>query len=78
MLLLYTCASLDQILTENVTQSIRNMTQNARGQEKSSHEASFSNKKKIVIFQLLQCRGGHGGFYFFFFLHDRISRALCH
>ena len=26
MLLLYPCASLDQILTENVTQSIRNMT----------------------------------------------------
>ena len=35
MLLLYPCASLDQILTENVTQSIR------------KHEASLSNKTKI-------------------------------
>ena len=52
MVLLYPCAFLDQVLTENVTQSIRNMTNisNTCGQKKSLYEASFSNKTKICDF----------------------------
>ena len=52
MLLLYPCASLDQMLTENVAQSIRNMTQNTCGQKKIFIEASFSNKTKICDFSI--------------------------
>ena len=50
MSLLYPCASLDQILTENVTQSICNMTLNTCRQKQSSYENSFSNKTKICDF----------------------------
>ena len=52
MLLFSPCASSDQILTENVTQSICNMTWNTCGQTKSSYEASFSNKTKICDFSI--------------------------
>ena len=49
MLLLYPCTSLDQILTENITQNICNMT---CGQKKPSHEASFSKETKICDFSI--------------------------
>ena len=54
MLLLYPCTSLNQILTENVTQSISNMTLNTCGQKKSKYEASFSNKTKICDFSIFE------------------------
>ena len=50
MSLLYPSASLDQILTENVTQSICNVTLNTFRQKKSSNKNSFSNKTKICDF----------------------------
>ena len=62
MLLLYPCASSDQILTENVTQSIRNMTYNICVQKKSSYEASFSNKTKICDFSIFAV--SRGGYFF--------------
>ena len=54
MLLLYPCASSDQILTGKVTQSIHSMTYNTCGQKKTSHEASFSNKTKICDFSIFE------------------------
>ena len=62
MLLLYPCASGDQILTENVTQSVRNMTYNTCGQKNLHMRLHFQIKQTFVIFQFLQC---HGGLLFF-------------
>ena len=47
MLLFYLCASLNQILTENVTQRICNTVG-----KNSSYETSFSNKTKICDFSI--------------------------
>ena len=60
MLLLYHC-SLDQIFIENVTQSIRNMS-NTCGETKSSYEASLSNKTKICDFLIFAMSWRAGGF----------------
>ena len=57
MLLLYPYAFLYQILTENVTQSIRNMLKTLLNKKKPSYEASFSNKTKtrdFLIFAMSQ------------------------
>ena len=59
MLLLYPCASLDQILTENVTQSIRNIDLKHLWAKKIFiMRLHFQIKQKSVIFQFLQCHGG--------------------
>ena len=54
MLILYPYASLNQILTENVTQSIRNLPEKtwAQKKKKNSYEASFSNKTKFSDFSI--------------------------
>ena len=69
MLLLYSCASLDQSLTENVTQSICNMTLNTCGQ-KSPHMRLHFQIKQFVIFQFCNVTEGY------FFLNMSITMYM--
>ena len=58
MLLSYPYASWNQILTENVTQSIRNMTEKLLHKKIFHLRLHFQIKQNFLIFQFLQCDGG--------------------
>ena len=62
MLLLCPCTSLNQILTENITQNISDMTLNTSGGKNLNMRLHSQIKQMFVIFQFLKC---HGGLLFF-------------
>ena len=62
MLLLYPCASLDQIFTENVTQRSVTWLRTLVGKKKIHMRLHSQIKQKFVILWFLQC---HGGLLFF-------------